>query len=82
MRDGEPLVWRELNLVWDTKFGWAQGGRPTWDDQRYGSLLLGGFDCDGGVNAADNATVQSMVEPSMRILSWPGLPLDLAISSE
>ena len=56
------------------------GGRPTWDEQRCGSLLLGGFYGYGGVNA----TVQSMLVPtqtvSMRI--WPGLPLDLAISGK
>ena len=43
LRDGEPRVWNELNVAssWDSKFGLAPGGRPTWDDQRYGSLVLG-----------------------------------------
>ena len=56
------------------------GGQPTWDDQRYGSLLLGGFCCDGGVNA----TVQSMVDSTQTVSMciWPRLPLDLAISCE
>ena len=56
------------------------GGRPTWADDRYGSIVSGGFCCGGGVYA----TVQSMVDPtqteSMHIR--PGLSLDLAISGE
>ena len=80
LRDGEPRVWRELNAAWDAKFGLAPGGRPTWADDRYGSIVSGGFCCGGGVYA----TVQSMVDPtqteSMHIR--PGLSLDLAISGE
>ena len=80
LRDGEPRVWNELNAAWDAKFGLATGGRPTWDDQRYGSLVLGGFIGDGGVNA----TVQSMVDPTQTVSMHirPGLSLDLAISGE
>ena len=33
LQDGEPRVWRELNVAWDAKFGLAPGGRPTWDDK-------------------------------------------------
>ena len=81
LQDEEPQVWRELGTAWDAKFGLAPGGRSTWDDQRYGFLLLGGFYCDGGVHA----TVQSMVNPTTQTVSmriWPGLPPDLAISCE
>ena len=56
------------------------GGRLTWADDRYGSIVSGGFCGGGGVNA----TVQSIVDPtqteSMHIR--PGLSLDLAISGE
>ena len=56
------------------------GGRPTWYDQRCGSIVSGGFSGEGGVDAP----VQSMVDPaqtvSLRIR--PGLSLDLAISGE
>ena len=80
LRDGEPRVWNELNAAWDAKFGLAPGGRPTWDDQRYCSLVLGGFIGDGG----GNATVQSMVDPTQTVSMHirPGLSLDLAISGE
>ena len=79
LRDGEPRVWRELNSAQDAKFGLPTGGgRPTWDDQHYDSLLLGGFYGDGGVNA----TVQSMVDPTqtVRMCILPGLPLDLRVA--
>ena len=80
LRDGEPRVWNELNSAWDAKFGLAPGGRPGWDDQRYGSIVSGGFSGDGGVYA----TVQSMVDPTQTevIRIRPGLSLDLAISGE
>ena len=80
LRDGEPRFWRELNAAWDAKFGLAPGGRPTWADNRYGSIISGGFCGGGGVYA----TVQSMVDPtqteSMHVR--PGLSLNLAISGE
>ena len=59
---------------------WPRGGRPTWADDHYGSIVSGGFFGGGSVYA----TVQSMVDPtqteSMHIR--PGLSLDLAISGE
>ena len=59
---------------------WPRGGRPTWADDRYGTIVSGGFCSGGGVYA----TVQSMVDPtqteSMHIR--PGLSLDLAISDK
>ena len=54
LRDGEPWVWKELNVARDAKFGLAPWGRPTWDDQRYGSLLLGEFYGDRGVKPLYN----------------------------
>ena len=78
--DGEPRVWRELNAAWDAKFSLPLEEQPTWDDQRYGSIVSGGFSSDKGVDAV----VQSMVDPTQTVsmLIRPGLSLDLAISGQ
>ena len=80
LRETESRVWDELIRAWDRKFGLAPGERPTWNGQRYGSLLLGGFSDDEGYTLS----VPSMVNASkqVKVKIWPGISLDLAISGE